>query len=90
MVGAETRRSHKMTYRTPNSRPYPDMDMMMMREGLPSVDALRSELENGRRTQAHIRGSLGQFMPNLTEIGSMVVAWISDREPLERSQARWS
>lgn len=79
-----------MTYRTPNSRPYSDMDMMMMREGLPSVDALRSELENGRRTQTHIRGSLGQLMPKLTEIGSMVVAWISDREPLERSQARWS
>ena len=79
-----------MTYRTPNSRPYSNMDMMMMREGLPSVDALRSELENGRRTQAHIRGSLGQLMPKLAEIGSMVVAWISDREPLQGSQARWS
>jgi hypothetical protein len=66
------------------------MDMMMMREGLPSVDALRSELENGRRTQAHIRGSLGQLLPKLAEIGSMVVAWISDRAPLQRSQARWS
>ena len=79
-----------MTYRTPNSRPYSDMDMMMMREGLPSVDALRSQLENGHRMQARIGGSLAQLMPKLAEIGSMVVAWISDREPLERSQARWS
>ena len=90
MVGAETMRSHKMTYRTPNSRPYSELDMMMLREGLPSVDALRSELENGHRTQVRIRGSLGQLMPKLAEIGSMVVACISDREPIQRSQARWS
>lgn len=79
-----------MTYRIPNSRPYSDMDMMMLREGLPSVDALRSELENSRRIQTHIRGSLGQLMPKLAEFGSMVVAWIGHREPLQRPRARWS
>ncbi len=79
-----------MTYRTQNTRPYSELNMMKLREGLSSDDALRSELENGRRAQAHMRGSLGQLMPKLAGIGSMVVAWISQRAPLQSQRTRWS
>lgn len=79
-----------MTYRTPNTRPFSELDMMMLREGLPAPDALRSELEAGRRSQARISRWMGQLLPKFVEAGSMVVAWVKNSARMAGQQTRWS